>query len=288
MRADGTPISIRALTHFQHPSPLPSLIDLLRSSTQSVRQELAAVQAKYKQVQQVHDQMEAERIAREKSEAQKDAANAAFAARVRAQHASSTSGTPSPAGTPSSTPARSAPAPSASTPAGQPPPRPNGSPMPVRPPPATPSPAVARPSPGPSTPMATPAMNGTPGPRPRGRPPKARTDGLRETVLKGGPATPSTPATLGPQRPPTTPSASTSTSASPAVRPPNAQTPGQPSTPANGSAEKKGPVAMSLPTKILPQFVSLGILNHPPDPSRPTPGTLLRTTPDKKHVVVSV
>lgn len=271
----------------QHPSSLPSLINMINDSTHTVREELADVQHKLKFARQHYDAIMGQR--------RKDFA---------AQNPSLTSTGSTLPTQPSQQGSSSSAGPGGTTPMVRPP----G----ARPPMSggTPGPPTPTPNSASSTPGRPATIDGTPttAPRPRGRPPKPRTQGgLLETVLSQSTAknTPATPfnktSPINSPRPGTPSTPSPNPAGQPQMRPLNGiappsgpstpRTPGTPAGPGTPAApgQPQGPVSITVPMAAITQFVNLGMIHVPPRPELPRPpATVVRSTEDKKGVVLSM
>ncbi|WWD21181.1 hypothetical protein CI109_105665 [Kwoniella shandongensis] len=289
-----------------HPSPLPSLISILNSSTAIVREELTALQATLKPIQAEWNVIETEQkriqdekrrieeVKRRTEEAKRkellEEEERKRVAKMATEAAKVVVPPPAPAPAPVPVPA----------PAAAPMPRP----MPV---PVTPTvPRVTTPT-ATTTTIPTP-VSATPGGdgasergRPRGRPRGRGRGGLREAVITHttgqGPATPAGPASTtgiapstpaaAPPRPPLPASTAVGTPTPPASHGGHIGTSGNATGTSTGTAQ--GPVNITVNVSIIPQLVTLGLLQVPPNPAAPkTPATVLRTSDDKKSVVLSI
>ncbi|KAK8844159.1 hypothetical protein IAR55_006953 [Kwoniella newhampshirensis] len=277
-----------------HPSPVPPLISILNSSTSIVREELSALQATLRHLraeytvienEQKRIQDEKRRLEEEKRRAEEQKRKELLEEEERKRVAKMATEAakvvvPPPAPKSTSTPTPTAPVPS------------------PRPAPATPPPTSAPPS--------TPVSNADRG-RPRGRPRGRGRGGLRESVITHttgqGPAHPAgqsnssaapTVNTATHNLPSRTslPAASTSIGVPtpPTQNGQNGATPVTPGTvPSTGAAAAQGPVNITVNVSLIPQLVALGLLVVPANPTAPkTPATVVRTSEDKKSVVLSI
>jgi hypothetical protein len=284
----------------QHPSPLPPLVSLIQSSTHVLRQELAIVQSQLRTAKAQHDVIESARREKEKA----DAAASAFAASVRAANESRAAHNLPPMSEAAATyrPKPTTPAVVSRPVAPQTPQTPQISHTPIR----TSAPAT------PVTPFTPTGAGGDDSellPRARGRPKGRGRGGMRETVLTHAAAAqaqgsrPVTPAITTPAKPASTSPAAASTPVTKSA--PVATKQGTPSTSTASASTStsasatststsapapayQSPVSITIPMKSVQSFINMGIVSVPHDARKNLPGTIMRTTPDRKNVVVSM